>query len=89
MKLALIFLVLVVSLAKETNGKYAEALMYLAGTNDFIGTIGFNEQEVAWGVIISGVVSRMRPMATMVRQLLYLASPLFRRKRKNEFDTFR
>ncbi|CAF1138935.1 unnamed protein product [Adineta steineri] len=65
MKRILIFLVFVVALAQIANGNYAQAEMYLSGTNDFIGTIGFNEQEVAWGVIISGSVNRLRPMATL------------------------
>ncbi|CAF1259157.1 unnamed protein product [Rotaria sordida] len=39
--------------------------MFLAGTNDFIGTINFNKQEEAWGVIISGSVNRLRPLATL------------------------
>jgi hypothetical protein len=69
MKLVLIFLILVIALARETNGKYAQALMYLTGTNEFIGTIGFNEQEEAWGVIISGSVNRLRAKALLVRQL--------------------
>ncbi len=77
MKFVLIFLILIVSLARDANGAYAQAEMYLAGTNDFIGTIGFNEQEVAWGVIISGSVNRLRPMATLVRQLLHITSSLF------------
>ncbi|CAF3379913.1 unnamed protein product [Rotaria socialis] len=65
MKLILTILVLVVSFVQESNGNYAEALMYLTGTNDFIGTISFNEQEVAWGVIISDSVNRVRPSATL------------------------
>jgi hypothetical protein len=77
MELVLIFLILIVSLTREASENCAQAEMYLAGTNDFIGTIGFNEQEVAWGVIISGSVNRLRPMATLVRQLLHITSSLF------------
>jgi hypothetical protein len=72
MKLVLIFLILIVALVNETNGIHAHAEMFLAGTNDFIGTINFNEQEVAWGVVISGSVNRLRPMATLVSSFLYL-----------------
>jgi hypothetical protein len=77
MKLVLIFLILVVSLAGEASGAHAQAEMYLAGTNDLIGTISFNEQEVAWGVIISGSVNGLRPMATLVRQSVHFTSSLF------------
>jgi hypothetical protein len=69
MKLVLIFLILVVALLNEANGIDAYAEMFLAGTNDLIGTISFIEEEDAWGVVISGSVNRLRPMATLVSLL--------------------
>lgn len=69
MKLVLIFLILVVALLNEANGIDAYAEMFLAGTNDLIGTISFIEEEEAWGVVISGSVNRLRPMATLVSLL--------------------
>jgi hypothetical protein len=89
MELVLIFLILVVSLVREVSGNYAQAEIYLAGTNGFIRTIGFNEQEVAWCVIISGSVNHLRHMATLVRQLVHFTSSLFWRKRKNQFNIIR
>jgi hypothetical protein len=77
MKIGVILLVVFASLAKEANGNYAEAQIYFSGTNNFLGTIGFNEQEVAWGVIISGAVEHLRPNAVLVRQLLYFTSSIF------------
>jgi hypothetical protein len=69
MKLVLIFLILVVALLNEANGIDAYAEVFLAGTNDLIGTISFIEEEEAWGVVISGSVNRLRPMATLVSLL--------------------
>lgn len=66
MKLVLSFLILMVTFIREGDGIHAHAEMFLAGTNDFIGTINFNEQEQAWGVIISGYVNQLRPLATLV-----------------------
>lgn len=54
-------------LMKESYGAYAEAEMFLAETNEFIGTISFNEEQEAWGVVISGSVNRLRPNASLVR----------------------
>jgi hypothetical protein len=69
MKLVLIFLIPVVALLNEANGIDAYAEMFLAGTNDLIGTISFIEEEDTWGVVISGSVHRLRPMATLVSLL--------------------
>jgi hypothetical protein len=71
MKFALIFLVIVVSFVRESNeAVHANAEMFLAGTNDFIGTINFYEEEVDWGVVITGSVDHLRPNSTLVRRLL-------------------
>jgi hypothetical protein len=81
MKLALLFLVIVVSLVRESNeAVHAHAEMFLAGTNDFIGTINFYVEEVAWGVVITGSVNRLRPNALLVRQLLQFTLPIFCRR---------
>jgi hypothetical protein len=76
MKFVLIFLVIIVSLVRETNQNLAEAVIYFSGTNDLLGTIGFNEQEEAWGVIISGALEHLRPNAILVRQLSQLISSM-------------
>ncbi|CAF1003151.1 unnamed protein product [Rotaria sordida] len=65
MKLVLPFLVLVAARVCGVDGAHAHADMYLAGTNDFIGTINFYEGQEAWGVVITGSVSRLRPLATL------------------------
>jgi hypothetical protein len=71
MKFALIFLVIVVSFVRESNeAVHANAEMFLAGTNEFIGTINFYEEEVDWGVVITGSVDQLRPNSTLVRRLL-------------------
>ncbi|CAF1324777.1 unnamed protein product, partial [Rotaria sp. Silwood1] len=44
---------------------HANAQMFLMGTNDFIGTVNFYEEEEAWGVVISGSVNRLRPLAKL------------------------
>jgi hypothetical protein len=67
MKLVLTFLVLGVALVREADGIHAHAEMFLAGTNDFIGTVNFNEEEEDWGVVVSGYVNRLRPLAILVR----------------------
>jgi hypothetical protein len=73
MKSNLIFLIIVVSLLRESNeAVHANAQMFLAGTNEFIGTINFYEEQVAWGVVITGSVDHLRPNSTLVRQLFYL-----------------
>lgn len=66
MKFVFIFLALVTIFVNEVNEVHAHAEMFLAGTNDFIGTINFNEQEVAWGVVISGSVNRLRSTKSLV-----------------------
>ncbi|CAF1406882.1 unnamed protein product, partial [Rotaria sordida] len=65
MKLVLHFLVLIAACACGADGAHAHADMYLAGTNDFIGTINFYEGQEAWGIVITGSVSRLRPLATL------------------------
>ncbi|CAF4236282.1 unnamed protein product [Rotaria socialis] len=66
MKIFVFFLVLVAALVREVEQSvHANAKMFLAGTNDFIGTIDFYEEEEAWGVVITGFVNRLRPMATL------------------------
>jgi hypothetical protein len=88
MKFAFIFLVIVVSLVRESNeAVHAHAEMFLTGTNVFIGTINFYEEQVAWGVIITGSLDHLRPNAILVRQLLKFTSPIFCR-RKNQFNIF-
>jgi hypothetical protein len=76
MKLVLLFLVLGVFPVKDAGGNFAEAQMYLSGTNDFIGLITFYERFIFSGVTISGYVNGLRPNVTLVRQLLYLASSI-------------
>jgi hypothetical protein len=66
MKFALFFLVVVAVYGAEAYGTHANAQMFLAGTNDFIGTINFYVEEEAWVVVITGSVDRLRPLATLV-----------------------
>ncbi|CAF1590790.1 unnamed protein product [Adineta steineri] len=65
MKLIFICLVLIVAVVRESDGIHAHAEMYLAGTNDFIGTINLYEEKEAWGVIMTGFVNRLRPLAVL------------------------
>ncbi|CAF1106314.1 unnamed protein product [Rotaria sordida] len=65
MKLVLPFLVIVAVLVSGADGTRAHADMFLAGTNDFIGTIDFYEDPTPWGVFITGSVNRLRPLATL------------------------
>jgi len=51
---------------RETNETLAQAEMFLANTNTSIGFINFDEQEEAWGVVISGMVSGLRPDSLLV-----------------------
>lgn len=71
MRVALSFLLLVLLLGAEAGGTHANAQMFLAGTNDFIGTVNFYLEEEAWGVVISGSVNRLRPLATLVSLLRF------------------
>jgi hypothetical protein len=66
MKLVFLFFVLVAALLRSTDGTRAHADMFLAGTNDFIGTFSFYEDPEPWGVFIRGTVNRLRPLATLV-----------------------
>ena len=71
MRAALSFLLLVLVLGAEADRTHANAQMFLSGTNDFIGTVNFYVEEEAWGVVISGSVNRLRPLATLVSLLRF------------------
>ncbi|CAF1018480.1 unnamed protein product [Adineta steineri] len=66
MKFIFICLILIIAAVKEGDGIHAHAEMYLAGTNVFIGTINLYEEEEDWGVIMTGFVNRLRPLAVLV-----------------------
>jgi hypothetical protein len=74
MKLALTFLLHVVVLGTQARGTHANAQMFLAGTNEFIGTVKFYMEEEAWGVVISGSVNRLRPLTTVVNHFIWYLS---------------
>ena len=59
-------ILLVFVLGAEADRTHANAQMFLAGTNDSIGTVNFYLEEEAWGVVITGSVDRLRPLATLV-----------------------
>ena len=74
MKVVLVCLIFIVALVNEADGAvHAHAEMYLAGTNDFIGTVNFYEEQVAWGVVITGYVNHLRPSARLVSSFLHLS----------------
>lgn len=69
MKFALALLLLAVVRETETRAIHANAQMFLTGTNDSIGVVNFYVEEEAWGVVISGSVGGLRPLATLVNRL--------------------
>jgi hypothetical protein len=77
MKLVLTFLILFIALVKRINGMFASAQIFLTGTNDSIGTIVFYQDPDVWGVVVSGFVDRLRPMATLVSFLSNLSPSIF------------
>jgi hypothetical protein len=82
MKVVLTFLLLVVALVKGADGTHANARMFLAGTNNFIGQINFYMEQEDWGVVISGSVNGLRPLAVLVSRLSYFTSLICQEKKK-------